>query len=238
MSSILEPHRDFLSDHWDTFRQLTEVGRIVEGDKVFVHINHIVSIDRLRYHVNRRFDSLPEEYKFNCNLHTRKCRVLAETMAFLMYIVFNQDSLEEQGQESEEEDTSEAKEKEDVPMATEMAEQEEDINLQDEGLQVAALDLVQLRTETLRAAQPVEDFDVQSGNYVVPMLPGVLIGGKDYVFLHDIECMFNLREDYAISLIAQASRLDKEVGIEDDHSLLALETTFDPTEALTICFKG
>ena len=41
-----------------------------------------------------------------------------------------------------------------------MAEQEEDINLQDEGLQVATLDLVQLRTGTLRAAQPVEDFDV------------------------------------------------------------------------------
>lgn len=133
-----------------------------------------------------------------------------------------QDSLEEQGQEAEEEDTSEAEEKEDVPVATEMAEQEEDINLQDEGLQVAALDLVQLRrTETLRTAQPVEDFDVQSSNYAVPMLPGVLIGGKDCVFLHDIECMFNLREDYAISLIAQASRLDKEVGIQDDHSLLA-----------------
>ena len=37
--------------------------------------------------------------------------------------------------------------------------------------------------------------------------------------------------------IAQASRLDKEVGIEDDHSLLALETTFDPAEALAMCFK-
>ena len=78
----------------------------------------------------------------------------------------------------------------------EMAKQEEDINLQDEGLQVAALDLVQLWIETLRAAYPIEDFDVQSSNYVVPMLPVVLIGGKDYVFLHDIECMFNLREDY------------------------------------------
>ena len=71
----------------------------------------------------------------------------------------------------------------------------------------------------------------------MPMLSSVLIGGKDYVFLHDIECMSNLREDYAISLIAQASRLDKEVGIEDDHSLLALETTFDPAEALAMCFK-
>ena len=71
MSSVLEHHRDFLLDHWDTFKQL-EVGRILEGEKVFVHINHIVSIDRLRYHVNRRFDSLPEEYRFNCNLHTKK----------------------------------------------------------------------------------------------------------------------------------------------------------------------
>ena len=87
MSSVLEQHRDFLSEHWDTFKQLTEEGRFVEGEKVFVHINHFASVNRLRYHVNRRFDSLPEEYKFNCNLHTRKCRVLEETLAFLMYIV-------------------------------------------------------------------------------------------------------------------------------------------------------
>ena len=65
MSYVLEQHRDFLLEHWDTFKQLTEEGRFVEGEKVFVHINHIVSIDRLRYHVNRRFDSLSEEYKIN-----------------------------------------------------------------------------------------------------------------------------------------------------------------------------
>ena len=104
-------------------------------------------------------------------------------------------------------------------------------------MEVVALHLIQLRSETLRAAEPIKDFDIESSNYAVPMIPRVVIDGKEYVFLYDIECMFNLREDYAISLIAQASRLDKEVGIEDDPALLALETNFDPAEALSICFK-
>ena len=58
MSSILEQHKDFLSDHLVAFQELTEVGRVEEGGRTFVHINQIVRDDRLKYHVNRRFDNL------------------------------------------------------------------------------------------------------------------------------------------------------------------------------------
>ena len=36
------------------------------------------------------------------------------------------------------------------------------------------------------------------------------------MFLNDILCIFNLREDYAVSLIAQSCKVDKEVMIDDD----------------------
>ena len=237
MSSILEQHKDSLSDHLAAFQELTEAGRVEEGGRTFVHINQIVRDDRLKHHVNRRFDNLPEDFKCTCKEHIRKCRLLEEALAFLLYFDFKEGSFEEFGQCSEEEGPSEESKEEDFPQRGDTLEQEEDINLQDEGVEVAALDLIQLRSETLRAAEPIKDFDIESSNYAVPMIPGVVIDGKDYVFLYDIECMFNLREDYAISLIAQASRLDKEVGIEDDPALLALETNFDPAEALSICFK-
>ena len=49
-------------------------------------------------------------------------------------------------------------------------------------------------------------------------------------------CILNLREDYAIGLIAQSCKVDKEVTIDDD-SLLELEDKFNPTQELSMCFK-
>lgn len=219
MSSILEQHKNSLSDHLAAFQELTEAGRVEEGGRTFVHINQIVRDQRLKYHVNKRFDNLHEDFKCTCKQHSRKCRLLEEALAFLLYFDFNERSSEESGRCSEEEGPSEESEEEDLPQRGDTLEQEEDINLQDEGVEVAALDLIQLRSETLRAAEPIKDFDIESSHYAMPMIPEVVIDGKEYVFLYNIECMFNLREDYAISLIAQASRLDKGESIDSSMKL-------------------
>ena len=94
--------------------------------------------------------------------------MLEEALAFLLYFDFNEGSSEESGRCSEEEGPSEESEEEDLPQRGDTIEQEEDINLQDEGVEVAALDLIQLRSETLRAVEPIKDFDIESSNYVCP----------------------------------------------------------------------
>ena len=85
--------------------------------------------DRLKYHVNRRFDKLPEDFKCTCKQHTRKCRLLEEALVFLLYFDFKEGSFEESGQCSEEEGPSEEEEEEDLAQRGDTREQEEDITL-------------------------------------------------------------------------------------------------------------
>ena len=54
--------------------------------------------------------------------------------------------------------------------------------------------------------------------------------------LNDILCIFNLREDYALGLIAQSCKVDREVRIDDD-PLLELEDKFNPALEISMCFK-
>lgn len=46
---------------------------------------------------------------------------------------------------------------------------------------------------------------------MVPILPSFNIDGEEYILLHDILHIFNLRKDYALGLIAQSYNVDKEV---------------------------
>ena len=47
----------------------------------------------------------------------------------------------------------------------------------------------------------------------VPLLPSFCIGDNDYVLLIDIQTVFNIRQDYALAILAQ--------NIEEDIEFLA-----------------
>ena len=82
----------------------------------------------------------------------------------------------------------------------------------------------------------ISRLQVDSSSYAVPMLPSFKIGAGEYVFLNDILSIFNLREDYALGLIAQSCRVDKYVMIDDD-PLMELEDMFNPATEIGLCFK-
>ena len=93
-----------------------------------------------------------------------------------------------------------------------------------------------MKSNTLRDVVSVHKIELDSSNYAIPVLPSYKIEGGEYVFLKDILCIFNLREDYALGLIAQSSKVDKEVKIDDD-PLLELKDKLNPALEIYVCFK-
>lgn len=80
------------------------------------------------------------------------------------------------------------------------------------------------------------DFEIDVENHVVPFLPTFKIGEFEYVLLHDVQAIFNLREDFALAALVQSCKLDVEVGIDDD-KLQSLEDNFNSQDCLSMCFK-
>ena len=54
----------------------------------------------------------------------------------------------------------------------------------------------------------VQEEALQNNDLPIPSLPTFFINGKEYLLLHDIWVLFNLRENYALGAIAQG--LDRE----------------------------
>ena len=202
-----------------------------------MHIKDLCQNDRLRYHLSRRFDVLPRCFKGICNVHKRGCRILEESLAFSMYLHYVELGVsQESAQEQNLEDYDEMEEELPIENSEESQDEEQFIDLEEERTEIAALDLKTLKAETLRDAVQINKIDVDISNYAVPMLPSFKIGAGEYVFLNDILSIFNLREDYALGLIAQSCRVDKYVKIDDD-PLMELEDMFDPASKIGLCFK-
>ena len=182
---------------------MTADGRIVYKDEAFVHIKDLCQSDKLRYHLSKRFDVLPGCFKGICNVHKRGCRILEESLAFSMYLHHVELGVsQESAQEKNLEDYDEMEENLAIEHSEESQDEEQCINLEEEKTEIAALDLISLKAETLRDAVLVREIEVDSPSYAVPMLPSFKIGAGEYVFLNDILSIFNLREDYALGLIA------------------------------------
>lgn len=192
---------------------------------------------KLRYHLSRRFDVFPGCFKGICTVHKRGCRILEENFAFSLYLHYVELGVsQESAQEQNLEDYDEMEEELPIEKSEESQDEEQFIDLEEERTEIAALDLISLKAETLRDAVQINKIEVDSFSYAVPMLPSFKIGAGEYVFLNDILSIFNLREDYALGLIAQSCRVDNYVMIDDD-PLMELEDMFNPTLEIGLCFK-
>ena len=237
MSDIVAQHKEFLQDGYEVFRRITADGRIVYNDVAYVHIMDLCQDVKLRYHLSRRFDVFPGCFKGICTVHKRGCRILEENFAFALYLHYVElvEKLESV-QETNSEDNDEMEEELPIEKSEESQDEEQFIDLEEERTEIAALDLITLKAETLRDAVQIRKIEVDSSSYAVPMLPSFKIGAGEYVFLNDILSIFNLREDYALGLIAQSCRVDKYVMIDDD-PMMELEDMFNPSAEIGLCFK-
>ena len=109
------------------------VGAKVFKDKVYIHVKDLAYNDKIRRHLYRRFDKIPDCYKGICNLHKKDCKILEESLVFAMYLYF----IEFYEEENVEEDEEEVSIKRD-----EVQEEKQDIDVKEEEDAIAALDLV------------------------------------------------------------------------------------------------
>ena len=172
MSDIVAQHKEFLQDGYEVFRQITADGRVVYNDVAYVHIKDLCQDDKLRYHLSRRFDVFPGCFKGICTVHKRACRILEENFAFSLYLHYVELGVsQESAQEQYLEDYDEMEEELAIEHSEESQDEEQFIDLEEERTEIAALDLISLKVETLRDAVPINKIEVDSSNYAVPMLP-------------------------------------------------------------------
>ena len=181
-------HKDFLCDELACFKNLTQPRRVIVGQEIFVYINNIAYNEKLMYHINMRFDNLHENFKCKCVMHNRNCKSPEESLALVMYLNIIEGKVKKVDMNQN---------KKTFLLNLTMQRREKISTLQMKECKLL-LDLVTLKLETLKEDMPVEDFDVQSNNYDVCILPSLIIQGKEYVFLNDIECHYNLREGMLI----------------------------------------
>lgn len=67
-----------------------------------------------------------------------------------------------------------------------------------------------IQFESIKELQNVDKDALNDGEIALPTLPTFTIMEKEYVLLHDIQVLFNLREDYCLALIAQQMEEEEE----------------------------
>ncbi|MCO5586604.1 hypothetical protein L7F22_040545 [Adiantum nelumboides] len=153
------------------------------------------------------------------------CNLVPKHNAFLFYLGLLIDTQPQDPQlhSETEQETSEA----DAPISfqsvstienlekTEKLE-EEPIDLVIEEKESANFDVALFRATTA-VDEPTEDNSISETSLTLVHLPFFHINGKDYITLHSIQSLFNIREDYCIDAIAEASQVAKEfVDIEGE----------------------
>ena len=85
--------------------------------------------------------------------------------------------------------------------------------------------------QSMKELQSVDEDTLNDTDIALPALPTFTILEKEYVLLHDIQVLFNLREDYFLALIAQQMEEEQE-WVHEDPKLEILNTWFDPYTTL------
>ncbi|MCO5547068.1 hypothetical protein L7F22_000509 [Adiantum nelumboides] len=82
-----------------------------------------------------------------------------------------------------------------------------------------------IRAQTI-VDEPTEDVPITETSLTLVHLPYFHLNGKDYITLHSIQSLFNIREDYCLAVILEASQVAKDfVDIEGEskEEFLALD---------------
>ncbi len=191
------------------------------------HYIHLTSIGNKksssRRAIARRVQLLPSSVTHvleDCPYHKGGCRVVEKHVAFICYLSSLGNTEEERVlQEHFTFDRT----------STQKVEEEEEEN--EEKIYLTEEEKRQIRFKSVKELQPVNEDALIDSDIPLPALPRFTILQKEYFLLHDIQVLFNLREDYCLALIAQQMEEEQDWVVEDP-KLESLNTCFDPEIAL------
>ncbi|MCO5610691.1 hypothetical protein L7F22_064932 [Adiantum nelumboides] len=226
---------------------------VVYDGNEFVHLTDFAPDPVTKGKITRRFKNLKESYMHSysptiCMKHQMGgCNLVPKHIAFLFYLGLLIDTQPQDPQihSETEQETSEA----DAPISFQSVStienldkaeklEEEPIDLAIEEKESANLDVALFRA-TKVVDEPTEDISISENSLTLVHLPFFHINGKDYITLHSIQSLFNIREDYCIAAIAEASQVEGES--KEEFLSLDLETSnqkfLEAPYAFGLCLK-
>lgn len=190
-------------------------GGFLIKDSKFVHIRDVFPIGASRNKFNRDIAKVPKDKKIaahKCDVHNPKCHLVEHYCGFICYlhVLLEEEGIEEKSVVAAEEPTAADDEDDDDIV--------EDIDSDAEREESSHLDLDAIRNELPAKGEVYTDaFEI----VLVPLLPSFRIDGKNYVLLTDIQTLFNIRQDYALAILAQNLEEDAQfLDAEDDKYIL------------------
>lgn len=225
LSDILKQCHEYIQEEHVEFERIISALELDVEGTLFVHLSCFGSKNSSSRKVfQRRLVLLPPNDCLlisNCPHHKGECRIIEKNTAFLLYLQTLTNTKEE----------SFSLGRQPSPCNDVL----EDVDETKEKTLALSFERVSYKSTTI-AEVPVKEESLLNNDIPIPALPSFIIENKEYILLHDIQVIFNLREDYTLRVIAQALEDEKEWVLEDP-VLGSLDCNFDPKNALELCFN-
>src|SRR5262249_38263560 len=150
----------------------------------------------------------------SCPMHKKPCNLVPKHIVFLFFLfvkVGDIDKCEELEGEAVTGPPS-------VATISQIADVEvfDEIDTNAEAKESASLDVALFKAQTINE-DISEDVELTEASTTVPSLPFFHVNGKDFILIHHIQCLFNMREDYCLATIPESSVVAKDfVDIEEE----------------------
>ncbi|MCO5559524.1 hypothetical protein L7F22_013125 [Adiantum nelumboides] len=218
---LMENAKQFMLEDWQNFQGCLKKKVVVYDGKEFVHLTDVAPDPVTKGKITRRFKNLKESYMHFysstiCMKHQKGgCNLVPKHIAFLFYLGLFIDTQPQDPKTHSE--TEQETSKVDGPISFQSVSTIENLDkaekLEEEPIDLAIeekesakfLDVALFRATTV-VDEPTEDISISENSLTLVHLPFFHINGKDYITLHSIQSLFNMREDYCIAAIAEASQ--------------------------------
>lgn len=232
LSDVLSQCMDYLIEEVASYEDLIGNETINILGERYVHVSSFgpnKSVSRRA--MERRIPSLPAystHVSDDCPFHRKgHCRLVEHDVGFVCYL---------QGLATQEAVADGDNETVDLRRApTPQDDDFEDICEDYEREEALKLDKATIKYGNVISETHVSDEAIKNNDIPIPCLPSFIFDGREYVLLHDIQVLFELREDYALATLAQ--NLEGTEWVLEDPNLGSLQTMYDPEKALELCFR-
>lgn len=248
LKQVLDGLDSRLLDLREAFAEGTTFG-LVEG---YIHFDDVVAMCELaRSSAMRRYHSLEEDAKRElneCKYHPDcQCRMIEQNIGFLLYLSW----IESSSKEEEEEGSIVVPVSEDaIEEATEDMMDLDDIHSEMEADEERALierfNTAIFRADTITKVESEDSVGLQEGDDIdtlecLPLFPTYCFNDMEYVLLNDIQHLFDLREDFALAILANWGEFDDGFVDSGPCPLAILDTEGDnfieKEEASLLCIQ-
>ncbi|MCO5567111.1 hypothetical protein L7F22_020796 [Adiantum nelumboides] len=254
---LVENAKQFMLEEWEKFESCLQKEIILCDGKEFIHLTDFSTYPVTKGKITRRFRKLKESYLhcFSsnvCKKHQKgDCNLVPKHIAFLFYLGLLLDNQQEDPQNIFKPEPEphpppfplqSVSTIENLNKAEELEEELIDLALEEK--ESANLNVALFRAQRI-VDEPTEDVPITETSLTLVHLPYFHLNGKDYITLHSIQRLFNIREDYCLAIISEASQVAKDfVDIEGESKEefpLDLETSsqrfLEAPNAFEFCLK-